>query len=85
MTVVTWPVSPAEIRQFPMSPTDTAGEICARISSPALARPPLLTQGVDLDKCMYYTAVQNPIYGCEHIPQTTFESSNTPLIFLLNY
>ena len=42
-----------------------------------LGRPPLLTQCVDLDVHLYYTAVQSLTYDCENVPQTTAESSDT--------
>ena len=37
--------------------------------------PPLLAQCVDLDVLLYYAAVQNLVYGCGNVPQTTAESS----------
>ena len=40
-------------------------------------RPPLLAQCVDLDMRLYYAAVQNLVYGCGNVPQTTAESSDT--------
>ena len=41
-------------------------------------RPPLLAQCVNLDVRLYYAAVQNLVYGCENVRQTTAESSDTP-------
>ena len=43
-------------------------------------RPPLLPQYLDLELRLYYPAVQNLIYGCGNVPQTTAESSDTPPI-----
>ena len=43
-------------------------------------RPPLLAQSVDLDVRLYYAAVQNLVYGCGNVPQTTAKSSDTPPI-----
>ena len=48
-------------------------------------RPPLLAQCVDLDVRMYYAAVQNLVYGCGNVPQTTAESSDTPSIHCALY
>ena len=42
-----------------------------------LELPPLLAQCVDLDVRLYYPAVQNLIYACWNVPQTTAESSDT--------
>ena len=42
--------------------------------------PPLLAQCVDLDVRLHYAAVQNLVYGCGNVPQTTIECSNTPPI-----
>ena len=39
---------------------------------------PLLAQCVDLDVLLYYAVVQNLVYGCENVPETTAESSDTP-------
>ena len=38
-------------------------------------RPSLLAQSVDLDVRLYYAAVQNLVYGCGNVPQTTAKSS----------
>ena len=43
-------------------------------------RPPMLAQYVDLDARLYYTAVQNLVYGCGNVAQTTAESSDTSSI-----
>ena len=43
-------------------------------------RPPVLAQGVELDVRLYYTAVQNLVYGFGNVPQITAESSDTPPI-----
>ena len=43
-------------------------------------RPALLTQRVVLDVCRYYAAVQNLVYGCGNISQTSAECSNSPPI-----
>ena len=48
-------------------------------------RPPLLAQCVDLDVFLYYAAVQNLIYGCGKVPQTTSESSDTPRIHCVQH
>ena len=40
----------------------------------------LLAQCVNLDVRLYYAAFPNLVYGCGNIPQTTAESSDTPLI-----
>ena len=54
---------------------DTACATCAWISSlDAVA------QCFDLDVCLYYVVVQNLVYGCGNVPQTTAESSDTPPI-----
>ena len=42
----------------------------------------LLTQIVDLDVRLYYAAVQNLVYGCENVRQTTAESSDISAIDL---
>ena len=42
-------------------------------------------QRIDLDVCLYYAAVQNLVYGCRNVPQTTAESSNTPLMHCAQY
>ena len=39
--------------------------------------PPLLAQCVELDVHLYNVAIQNLIYGCGNVSQTTAESSNT--------
>ena len=38
------------------------------------------SQCVNLDVCLYYVAIQNLIYGCGNVPQTTAECSDTPLM-----
>ena len=43
-------------------------------------QPPLLAKCVDLGLQLYYAAVQNLVYGCENVPQTIAESSDTPPI-----
>ena len=43
-------------------------------------QPPLLTKFIDLDMLLYYMAVQNLVYMCGNVPQTTTESSDTPPI-----
>ena len=54
---------------------------CARISSlVAVREPPLLAQCVNRDERLYYATVQNLVYGCGNVPQTTANSSDTPLI-----
>ena len=45
-----------------------------------LGRAPLLAQCVDLDVHLYYTAIQNLVYGYGNVPQTTAEISDTPPI-----
>ena len=40
-------------------------------------RPPLLAQCIELDVRLNYAAVQNLVYRCGNIPQTTAESSDT--------
>ena len=40
-------------------------------------RPPLFAQCVDLDVSLYYAAVQNLVYRCGNVPQTTAENSDT--------
>ena len=50
---------------------DTSCATCARISS-------LLAQRVSLDVRLYYAAVQNLVYGCGNVPQTTAKSSDPP-------
>ena len=42
-------------------------------------RPYLLAE-FDFDVRLYYAAVQNLVYGCGNIPQTTADSSDTPPI-----
>ena len=44
-----------------------------------LRQPPLLAQCLDLDMHLYYKAIQNLAYRYENVPQTTAESSSTPL------
>ena len=74
-------LSPAASRQFSMVLGDTASAICAQISSPSVfGQPLLLAQCVDLDMCLYYSAIQNLVYRCGNVPQTTAESSDTPPI-----
>ena len=43
-------------------------------------RPPLLAQCVDLDVRLLYATIQNLVYGCGTVPQTTAENSDTPTI-----
>ena len=43
--------------------------------------PLLFVQCIDLDVCLYYAAIQNLVYGCENVPQTRAESSDTPPIY----
>ena len=43
-------------------------------------RPTLFAQYVDLDVSLYYAAVQNLVYGCGNVPQTTAESSDTHIL-----
>ena len=64
---------------------DTAGATCVRISSldvvrAATAAARCLHNASDLDVRLYYTAVQNVVYGCGNVPYTIGESSDTPLI-----
>ena len=47
--------------------------------------PSLIAQFVDLDVRLYYAAVQDLIYGCGNVPQTTAESSDTPPIHCVQY
>ena len=42
-----------------------------------LRRPPLLAQCFDLHVHLYYTAVQNLVYGCGNVPQDIAESTDT--------
>ena len=39
-------------------------------------RPPLRAQCIDLDARLYYAAVQNLVYDCENVPQTSAENSD---------
>ena len=48
-----------------------------------IGRPLLLAQCVDRDLRLYYAAVQNLVYGCENVPQTTAKSSDTPPMSIL--
>ena len=65
---------------------DTAGATCARIlPSMLFGRPPLLVQCVNLSVRLYYAAVQNLVYGCGNVPQTTAESSDTPRAAIRRY
>ena len=41
-------------------------------------RPPLLAHCFDFDVHLYCAAVQNPVYGCGNVPQTTAEGRDTP-------
>ena len=55
--------------------------MCTQISSlEAVWLSLLLTHCVDLDVRLYYATVQNLVYGCGNVPQTTAKSSNTPVI-----
>ena len=38
-------------------------------------RPPLFAQCIDLDVRLYYTAVQNLVYGCGNVPQTLLKAA----------
>ena len=42
--------------------------------------PLLFTKCVNLDVHLCYAAIQNLVYGCGNVPQTTAESSDTSLI-----
>ena len=46
-----------------------------------LRRPLLQAQCVDLDVRPYYVAVQNLVYACGNVPQSTIETSDTPPIY----
>ena len=48
-------------------------------------RTPLLAQRIDLDVRLYYTAVQNLVYGCGNVPQTIAESNDTPPLHCAQY
>ena len=88
--VVAWPeehvMSPAASRWLPMILSDTADARCARFLPWMLFGQPLLFAQCDnLDICLYYVAVQNLVYGCGNVPQTTAESSDIPLIHSAQY
>ena len=70
-------LSPAASRRFPMILDDTAGATCTWM---LLGWPSLLTQCIDFDVNLYYTAIQNLVCGCGNVPQIIAESSDTPLI-----
>ena len=46
---------------------------------------PLLAQCTDFDVHLYYVTIQNVVYGCENVPQTTAESSDTPPIHCVQH
>ena len=74
-------LSPAASRWFPMVLDDAAISTCARISSlDAVLAATLIVQCVGLEVRLYYAAVQNLVYGCGNVPQTTTEISDTPPI-----
>ena len=60
---------------------NAAGATCAQISSPDAVRATTAAHTMRLqylDMRLYYAAVQNLVYGCGNVPQTTVQSSNTP-------
>ena len=54
--------------------------MCRISSLMLLERPPLLALCVDLDVRLYYSVVQNMVYGYGNVLQSTAESSDTPSI-----
>ena len=71
-------LSPAASKRFPGVLGDTAGVICCL--GLLFERLPLLAQCINLDVHLYYVAIQNLVYGYGNVPQSTAESSVTPLI-----
>ena len=65
-------VSPAASRRFPMVLGDTAVQhVPGFLPWMLFGQPTMLAQCVDLYVRMYYAAVQNLVYGCGNVPQTT--------------
>ena len=74
-------LSPAVSRRFPIAPADTlSAHVSGFLPWMLFRRSPLLAHCVDFDVHLYYPALQNLVYGCGNVSETTAESSDPPPI-----
>ena len=79
-------LSHAASRRFPMILGDTTDATCAQISSlDTVQAATVLTHCIDLDMRLYCMAIQNLVYRCGNVPQTTVESSDAPPIHCVQH